>query len=122
MTDTGLSLAITPTAATSKILVLVNQAFQFNRPSNEQGHSMRIMRDATEVYATASTNTAGYLYALGTTSIAMSGFTALSYLDSPATTSSITYKTQGRLQVAAGSLVYQDNSGVSTITLLEIGA
>jgi hypothetical protein len=122
MTDTGLSLAITPTAATSKILVMVNQQWTFERTSNEQGHSMRIMRDATEVYATASTSTAGYLYAQGATSIALGGFIALSYLDSPATTSAITYKTQGRLQVVGGSLYYQINSGVSTITLLEIGA
>ena len=122
MTDTDLSLSITPTSATSKILVLVNQNFEIYRASNEQGHTMRIMRGATEVYATASTNTAGYIFAQGATVVALGGFIALSYLDSPATTSSTTYSTQGRLQVAAGSLVYQNNSAVSTITLLEIGA
>ena len=122
MTDTGLSLSITPTSATSKILVLVNQIYAFERTTNEQGHSMRILRGATEVYATGSVNTAGYLYLTTTTGIASGGVVALSYLDSPATTSATTYKTQGRLQVASGSLYYQINSGTSVITLMEIGA
>lgn len=122
MTDTGLSLSITPTSATSKILVLVNQIYVFERTTNEQGHSMRIVRGSTEVYATGSVNTAGYLYLTATTGIALGGVVALSYLDSPATTSATTYKTQGRLQVASGSLYYQINSGTSIITLMEIGA
>jgi hypothetical protein len=121
MTDTGLSLSITPTLATSKILVLVSQQSEIYRAANEQGHSMRIMRDATEVYATGSTNTAGYIYAVGATQVALDAYTTLSYLDSPATTSAITYKTQGRVQ-SAGTVVYQNNDAVSTITLMEIGA
>jgi hypothetical protein len=122
MTDTGLSLSITPTSATSKILVLVNQLWLFEKTTNEQGTAMRILRGATEVFTTGSVNTAGYLYLTTTTGIATGGVVALSYLDSPATTSATTYKTQGRLQVASGSLYYQSNSGTSIITLMEIGA
>jgi hypothetical protein len=124
MTDTGLSLSITPTSATSKILVLVNQIWQISRNSYEIGHAMRILRDATEVYSTGSTLTAGYTYAAFETSLALGGIASLCYLDSPATTSSTTYKTQGRVQVTAdsGTVYYQVNSGTSVITLMEIGA
>jgi len=124
MTDTGLSLSITPTSATSKILVLVNQLWTVERSSYEEGHSMRILRGATEVYTTGSTNTAGYIYVANATGLAAGGVVSLCYLDSPATTSATTYKTQGRVQVTAssGTVYYQTNSGTSTITLLEIGA
>lgn len=122
MTDTGLSLSITPTLSTSKILVLTSQIWTLERPANEQGHAMRILRGATEIYSTQSTNTAGYIYAVGASSVALGGIASLCYLDSPATTSSTTYKTQGRLQVAAGAVYYQSNSATSTITLMEIGA
>jgi hypothetical protein len=122
MTDTGLSLSITPTSATSKILVMINQMYKFDITGNEQGHSMRILRGATEVYATGSSQTAGYLYGNTLTSLGSGGITPLCYLDSPATTSSTTYKTQGRLQTASGSCIYQINSGTSIITLMEIGA
>jgi hypothetical protein len=43
-----------------------------------------------------------------------------SYLDSPATTSATTYKTQLRNEV--GTVVAQIDSQMSTILLLEIGA
>jgi hypothetical protein len=122
MTDTGLSLSITPTSATSKILVLTTQIWTLERTANEQGHAMRLLRGATEVYSTQSTNTAGYIYASGSSSVALGGIASLCYLDSPATTSSTTYKTQGRLQVASGAVYYQSNSATSTITLMEIGA
>jgi hypothetical protein len=51
------------------------------------------------------------------------GSCSIAYLDSPATTSSTTYKTQ--FKNAGGSFVsvfVQDGSSTSTITLLEIGA
>jgi hypothetical protein len=123
MTDTTLSLSITPTSATSKILVLVSQQFELYRGTgNETGYTMRILRGATEVYATGSTNTAGYIFANGASQVGIDAYVSLTYLDSPATTSATTYKTQGRLQTAVGSLVYQNNSANSTITLMEIGA
>ena len=124
MTDTGLSLSITPTSASSKILVMINQLWTVERSSYEEGHSMRILRGATEVYATASTNTAGYIYVANATGLAAGGVVSLCYLDSPATTSATTYKTQGRVQVTAssGTVYYQTNNGTSVITLMEIGA
>jgi hypothetical protein len=125
MTDTGLSLSITPTSATSKILIMVNQNWYVERNSYEIGHTMRILRGATEVFASGSTGSAGYQYVnIGTPTIGAGGTVTFSYLDSPATTSSTTYKTQGRASTtaSAGQVIYQNGSGVSMITLMEIGA
>jgi len=124
MTDTGLSLSITPSSSTSKILVLVNQLWTVERSSIEQGHNMRIMRGATEVYNTGSNITAGYIYVAGASALTNGGIVSLCYLDSPATTSATTYKTQGRclFTTNSGAVNYQTNSGTSVITLMEIGA
>lgn len=124
MTDTGLSLSITPTLSTSKILVLINQLWTVERSSVEQGHAMRIMRGATQVYTTGSDITAGYIYVAGASALTNGGVVSLCYLDSPATTSATTYKTQGRCLVttSSGAVNYQTNSGTSVITLMEIGA
>jgi hypothetical protein len=59
-----------------------------------------------------------------TTYIVNRNVVAYSYLDSPSTTSSITYKTQGCLNATGASqnLSFQQNSSPSSIMLLEIGA
>ena len=124
-TDTGLSLAITPTSATSKILVIVNQTAYYSRDNTDQGHMLKIFRGATEIFTTGTGNgSAAYNYVLGTTSIETRAVTPMTYLDSPATTSATTYKTQGRPHYTtnSGQVVYQQNSSFSTITLMEIGA
>ena len=123
-TDSGLSASITPTLATSKILVLINQSWNINRLAKEMGYSANIMRGATEIYATAASVTAAYINMQTSNETGMAGFLALSYLDSPATTSATTYKTQGKCFTTANSasLTFQWQSGNSTITLLEIGA
>jgi hypothetical protein len=123
-TDSGLSQSITPTSATSKILVMINQSYNINRLNKELGMSMKIFRGATEIYYTAGSVTGAYLNMQTSNETALAGFISLCYLDSPATTSSTTYKTQGRVYDTAnsGTVTYQWQSGNSTITLLEIGA
>jgi hypothetical protein len=58
----------------------------------------------------------------GASSTEMGNIIALSYLDSPATTSSVTYKTQGRPSTTNNSeeARFQVSSSPSTITLMEI--
>jgi hypothetical protein len=127
-TDTNLTGSITPSSASSKILVMVSQNSQVNGDVNNVGGSTRLMRDATAVY---SLDANGYnaLYANFTTmSSPLSGsFIAMitySYLDSPATTSSITYKTQSKLFSTASSraIKHQVESVQSNLILIEIGA
>jgi hypothetical protein len=47
---------------------------------------------------------------------------SISYLDSPATTSATTYKTQFANNAAAALVQVQTSSSMSTITLLEVSA
>jgi hypothetical protein len=126
-TDTGLSLSITPSSATSKILIIVNQAYEVYRDQVNQGHGLNIVRTSTEVFTQNSNATGGraHLTTLSApTSVKLSGTTAMTYLDSPATTSATTYKTQGKVLTTAqaGTVIYQPSSATSVITLLEIGA
>jgi hypothetical protein len=124
-TDTGLSASITPTSATSKILVLIQQSYYTAVSSGGTGGGVKLLRGATDIYNPMPTDGVGpfgfYVSAPGLYLMAY-----LQYLDSPATTSNITYKTQGRpyssgagqsvsFQVTGGTL----NAGSSMI-LMEI--
>ena len=125
-TDTGLSLSITPTLASSKILVIVNQSTYIQRDSAEVSSGLQILRGATTIFTLPSAASAGVRYngVGGSTFTANGGIDPMTYLDSPATTSATTYKTQAKMQSATqnGSLTAQPNSIPSVITLLEIGA
>jgi hypothetical protein len=120
-TDSGLSLAITPTLATSKVLVLITQPVYLSGTSASSGN-VRIMRDSTAIFNDVSGGTSG---SLGANIGEIEWIVSSCYLDSPATTLSTTYKTQGVLKTSGGAngLSFQVRSGSQgTITLLEIGA
>jgi hypothetical protein len=118
--DTGLSATITPTSATSKILVIANQ--NGITKFGDTAVRLRLLRGATELTIFedgAAYNNNGTVY-LGV------GGSGLTYLDEPATTSATTYKTQLRTN-ASGVPVYTNynvygSNSYSSITLLEIGA
>jgi hypothetical protein len=111
-----ISLAITPSATSSKILVLFASGVT-GKDTNDVGMQMRLVRGTTEIQYIAA-------IALRTfTTNAIRG-TSLSstYLDSPSTTSSTTYKIQINSYYNNASVFINPNSEVSTLTLLEIGA
>ena len=72
----------------------------------------------------APTSSLSGVAAVGATQVELGAVTTMTYLDSPATTSATTYKVQGAVQLTANSanVVYQYSGGISTMTLLEIGA
>jgi hypothetical protein len=121
-TDTGLSCAITPSSASSKILVLVNQGIGLSRGAADADAYMQLVRGATAVYTFVSSY--GLYVGSGANSAQLYISGAMTYLDSPATTSSTTYKTQLRVPntASSGQVYAQANSEVSSIILLEIGA
>ena len=128
-TDTGLSLAITPTSATSKIYVFATQNGRLGRANNEQIAAFRILKDSTVVFSTdTSPGTSGYTGfgggGTGLTTFLMINHLPLQFLDEPATTSSITYKIQTKVAITAnsGEIVCQYENAKSAITLMEIGA
>lgn len=123
-TDTGLTASITPSAATSKVLVLVNQEFLITRNNGSVSGNARLLRGATVVFADSSAKEGFSVQAGGATSMNIWTRNAISYLDSPSTTSSVTYKTQAAVDSTASSqtLIAQANATDSSIILLEIGA
>lgn len=123
--DSGLSLSITPSLSTSKVLIMVTQTLRASRSTAASGIgcAVKLLRGSTDIY---NPNPGAYeiqYWDLGT-SVAKENYDMKSfvYLDSPATTSATTYKTQIRGTAALDLAVAQTNSAVSTITLLEIGA
>lgn len=117
--DTGLSATITPSATTSKVLILVNQTACYKSGDNV-GNGLNLLL----VYgANINVQLFGY-FALYTGSLIQNrGNVDGIFLHSPSTTSAITYKTRfmntnngAAVAVQAGSVT------TSTITLLEISA
>jgi len=117
--DTGLTASITPQASTNKILVIVTQSACYKSAGNtENALNLRLLRDATTIQTFA--NLAGY-----TNTLLQNRFGSCStqYLDSPASTSALTYKTQLANNVAAADVGVQvGNVAQSTIILMEISA
>lgn len=125
-TDTTLTASITPAAASSKILVLVTQNCWASRTALPIGLGLQLVRGSTVIWGGVTNY--NMLYSNSFTTAGLSdgyGFNAaFSYLDSPSTTSSTTYKTQGLpyQSTSSGQARFQWDSNVSTITLLEVGA
>jgi hypothetical protein len=113
--DTSLSASITPTSATSKVLVMVNQIINKSNGNVDNSVDLRIVRGATSILEST------YILYTGTT-LALYSIASLVYLDSPSTTSATTYKTQFKNAFNGASVTTQQNSNGSFITLLEIGA
>jgi hypothetical protein len=123
VSDTGITATITPTSATSKILCLVSVAGVAKSAANTQTNiSLFLLRNSTSIiqfdYTALYTNTSLELRV---------GSISTNYLDSPATTSAITYKVQFNSNGSTGTTYVQRGSGggtgattTSTITLLEI--
>ena len=115
--DTTLTATITPSATSSKILVYVSH------PQNQKSNGsainaldLRLLRDATAIYNFGSL--------LGYTGTALENYFSANaiYLDSPATTSATTYKTQLKNFTAAAHVRVQAGVIASQIILMEISA
>jgi hypothetical protein len=127
-TDTGLTATITPTSSSSKILVLVNQSIAISGGANSQYGGMKLLRGATSILDPVESGGSPYEFGLATYgNQGMYNRLSINYLDSPATTSATTYKTQGRPYVttSSGTMAFQISgspNGTSTIILMEIAA
>jgi hypothetical protein len=125
MTDSGLSVTITPSLSSSKVLILVSQGLLLARNSDRALGGWRLMRGATEIlngndgfFILANLGGAAY-------QTSMQAYFALNYLDTPSTTSATTYKTQIKVNTTADSAKIHgqgENGVTSSIIALEIGA
>jgi hypothetical protein len=126
-TDTGLTATITPTSATSKILIMITTVCRL--PNSRAGSGVldvgsdaKILRGATNIYETTGS---GFMYQYLDSIVEMGTkrMSAIHYYDSPATTSSTTYKLQANMTTATGNIFFQTggSGGTGSIILLEIG-
>ncbi len=113
--DTNLTATITPKFATSKILVLVSQN-GVTKDTNNTYARLRLLRSGSIVQAFES-----QLCFTNTTAVNSAG-SSTAYLDSPATTSATTYKTQFSSGSNNAVVEVQASASASTITLMEIAA
>jgi hypothetical protein len=117
--NSSLTLNITPTLATSKVLVMVSQnGVSKSAAAASNDVKLKLVRGATDLGIFAD----NALYT--NTAIVLNGMSfSFSYLDSPATTSATTYKTQFALGNGnVGPIYCQLSNELSSITLMEIGA
>ena len=119
LVDTGLSVSITPSSATSKVLLfVVHNSVRSGGANNADGVYFSLRRNTTDLQGFAAL--VGYTNSL----LRQDGMTAsVMYLDTPATTSATTYKTQYRSEIS-GNAVYTNSRSpsYSTIVAMEIGA
>lgn len=121
---TGLSVTITPTSASSTILVLTGVAMSGD---NNSRMSVQLKRGTTDIaistgFATTNQTSASF------NTIYMSQYVSIAHVDSPATTSATTYKFQAKVSAGGGTGYINAQNGstthgnVSTLTVMEISA
>ena len=111
--DTGLTATITPSSASSTILVFVEQV-GLRKAAGNGGIFLKLLRGATDIVHLCVND----VYTASTIALRVAGV-GTTYLDSPATTSATTYKTQFYAYNSVLAYVQGDNSK-STLTLMEI--
>jgi len=116
--DTTLTATITPQSTSSKVLVLVNQNGALKGAGNAANAvNVQLMRGATNIQNI--TLSAGYTNTLLENRL---GTIAGMVLDTPATTSAVTYKTQFYNDLNAAAVLVQILNEVSSIVLMEVSA
>ena len=137
---TNLSVTLTPTSASSRFLITCS----INMGGGSASPAYYLMRDSTDILLNTSSAGATALATYGSHQSGDPGYVyssdlqTISYVDSPATTSSITYKVQGQNAFGTGEVVFVNTSqangraapdpnyynvrGCSTITVMEISS
>ena len=126
---TGLSLSITPKATNSKIMLWCN--ISHSSTQNNSGISFKVLRDSTALGGSDGSRTSvSFFGGPVAADNNMAQTTGWNYLDSPNTTSAITYKVQCTLfnagqtfwvntNLSRGGQAY-DDIATSTITAMEV--
>ena len=126
----GMTVSITPSAATSKVLVFLNL---YINSGDLYMVNMRLLRDSTPIFIgdQANSNRARSTFVHRLKDAQTYGNYSGQFLDSPATTSATTYKMQWAEESGAtatlniadhGSDIFKYGTTSSTITVMEVGA
>ena len=108
--DTGLTVNITPSATSSKILVMVSLGMIYSTSNSEM--QLKLFRGSTDL-GRFVVNSAPGVVACGT---------GINEFDTPNSTSQQTYKVQFKYNAGGGSVFICINSSTASITALEIAA
>ena len=126
---TGLTVTISPTSSSSKVLVIVSAPFSYSATASAGGAS--IFRGATNLStATTAGSRIPGIQNFYADNIQQNNMMAFSFLDSPATTSATTYSVRA---YGSGATLYvgrtpndvdsvQTIRGISSITAIEVAA
>jgi len=112
--DVSISASITPSATSSKIFVVANLANTVYSTGSATVAGVQIVRDSTAI----TSKRYGVYRNAGSDNNIYSGVN-LSIVDSPSTTSAVTYKIQAK-QLGATNTTFEGSNGTSTLTLMEI--
>jgi len=116
--SSALTATITPKSSSNKIFIIAAINGLYN-DTNQSAASMTILRDSTDL--ADSGNTYGMSYSYASSGGGLVGSNTPCLLDSPATTSAITYKVQFcRSSIGTGTAYITVASTTSTLTLMEI--
>lgn len=109
--DTGNTASITPTSSSNQVLVVVYEG-QSYKTANDTQLDFQLLRGSTSIFTYTGLNIGSVVDSTNPTIV---------YLDSPATTSSTTYKTQFRNRDASGTVSVNGN-GTQIMLLMEVAA
>ena len=121
--DSGLTVTITPSLATSKVMVFAmcsNVSTAAGSGATNNYAQLNLLRASTQLQR-SSIGT--FAYAAGGSTPEFYANVAFSYLDSPATTSATTYKVQARAGTGGVTVaIAGSGTDISSIVAMEIGA
>jgi len=107
-----MTASITPSSASNKVLVLV-QIANASKTGGDSQLDLRLLRDSTAVHLIGGLNDGS-----STAQTSLGGI--MIFLDSPSSTSSLTYKVQLSNRDGNGTVTVQGNNKDGSITLMEI--
>ena len=106
--DTGLQVNITPSSTSSKILVMIGHGMNYTTSGTEA--KFRLKRDSTQLTE----------YIVNLDGTGSTGGSSIAYLDTPNTTSQVTYYDQFHRSNGSGTVFICPNNSTATITAMEI--
>ena len=121
-TDTGHTASITPSATSSTIWVIVTTGGIYQATAN-QGFSYytTLYRNGANIGHSTNGLTATYCFGMSNYTNIFTRAMSMSKIDSPSSTSAVEYKIYQKT-AQSGCTFYFNDSGTTTITLMEIGA
>ena len=111
--DIPLSVSITPSSSSNKILCFANLCSINTHSSSTSAISVRILRDSTEI---AVTNNFGFGQTTGANYFTL----GLNKEDSPSSTSALTYKVQFKNREANAVTINSYSGNETTLTVMEV--